>query len=75
MGSGYTAAAMSEEAYTLHDLKCPNPECKKEFQLKRPAEPDSPMESLFNDYFGLAKRRKVTCPHCGRTFKSEKPML
>src|SRR6516225_7016335 len=28
---------MSDETYTLHDLKCPNPECKKEFQLKRPA--------------------------------------
>jgi hypothetical protein len=66
---------MSDQAYTLHNAKCPNPECKRDFQLKRAAEPSSEMNSLFEDYFGLAKERKIKCPHCGHTFKPEEPMI
>jgi len=62
---------MTDETYTLHDVKCPK--CMNEFQLKRPAL--SPMESLFVDVFRAASRKiDIQCPHCGHTFKSKERM-
>src|SRR5215472_6511270 len=61
---------------TLHNVKCPNPECKRDFQLKSAAEPGSPMH-LFSltSFIYFAKQRKIKCPRCGHKSEQEKPMV
>jgi hypothetical protein len=61
----YCPMSESDERFTLHPVKCPNPDCKKEFQLKRPVKLGFSQIDLI----------QIKCPHCGLTFRSEKPMV